>query len=122
MTAQVTRGYIGSRYPDGRVYVGVIEDGAVTEPLPHIEHHSPDGFEWGYGGSGPADLALSMLAHAMGESDPDKIPPALYQQFKFDYIATLDRNRNWEISRSAVMSWIASHTELMDPDLLNPQQ
>lgn len=24
-------------------------------------HHSPDGFEWGYPGSGPSDLALNLL-------------------------------------------------------------
>jgi hypothetical protein len=27
--------------------------------------HSPDGFEWGYGGSGPADLALNIAEHAL---------------------------------------------------------
>lgn len=28
--------------------------------IPHlVVHHSPDGFEFGYGGSGPADLALN---------------------------------------------------------------
>ncbi len=28
--------------------------------------HSPSGFEWGYGGSGPADLALNILLAATG--------------------------------------------------------
>ena len=27
-----------------------------------IVHHSPTGMEWGHGGSGPADLALNVLA------------------------------------------------------------
>ena len=36
-------------------------DAAVTN-VPHsIIHHSPCGFEWGYAGSGPADLALNIL-------------------------------------------------------------
>lgn len=26
-----------------------------------VVHHSPTGFEWGYGGSGPADFALNVL-------------------------------------------------------------
>lgn len=26
-----------------------------------IYNHSPDGFNWGYGGSGPAQLALAVL-------------------------------------------------------------
>ena len=30
--------------------------------VPHlVVHHSPTGYEWGYGGSGPADLALNIL-------------------------------------------------------------
>ncbi len=29
--------------------------------IPHlVTHHSPDGFNWGYAGSGPADLALNI--------------------------------------------------------------
>src|SRR5204862_6265890 len=43
--------------------------GRVTvagEPLKHVVHHSPDGFQWGYGGSGPADLALSILSAVIG--------------------------------------------------------
>jgi len=29
--------------------------------VPHLcVHHSPTGFEWGFGGSGPADLALNL--------------------------------------------------------------
>jgi len=28
---------------------------------PVIRHHSPDGFEWGYAGSGPTDFALNVL-------------------------------------------------------------
>jgi hypothetical protein len=35
------------------------EEGRVVEILfdPRYFRHSPDGFEWGYGGSGPAELA-----------------------------------------------------------------
>lgn len=39
--------------------------GPTGEPLTNVPrkviHHSPDGFEWGYHGSGPADLALNMV-------------------------------------------------------------
>lgn len=111
---QVKRGYLGSRYPDSRAYVGVIEDGTVTYELPHIEHHSPDGFEWGFSGSGPADLALAILAHVFNlTSDTiDRIPPALYQQFKDDVIATLPRDANWEFGHTDVMDWVNRHGEL----------
>lgn len=35
--------------------------GGVITNVPHlVVHHSPNGFEFGYGGSGPADLALNV--------------------------------------------------------------
>lgn len=55
--------YRGSRLHNGDVSVTV--DG---EPLRHVVVHSPSGFNWGYGGSGPADLALSILADFFGEN------------------------------------------------------
>jgi hypothetical protein len=39
--------------------------GLSTGRLEHIEKHSPDGFAWGYEGSGPADLARSLLIDAL---------------------------------------------------------
>lgn len=39
-----------------------LEDGRAACNVPQvIVQHSPTGFEWGYGGSGPADLALNVL-------------------------------------------------------------
>lgn len=37
-------------------------------PLTHINIHSPGGFEWGYYGSGPSDLAIAILAHHFHEN------------------------------------------------------
>lgn len=47
-------------------------------PLTHQVRHSPSGFSWGYLGSGPAELALSILWDHLG-CEPT---PALYQDFK----------------------------------------
>ena len=33
-----------------------------------LANHSPTGFSWGYGGSGPAQLALAILAHYLRET------------------------------------------------------
>lgn len=41
--------------------------GAVAR-LPHYVKHSPTGFSWGFAGSGPADLARSLLIDALGDS------------------------------------------------------
>jgi hypothetical protein len=39
------------------------------KPLRHIPLHSPTGFEFGYGGSGPADLSLAILADYFESKD-----------------------------------------------------
>jgi len=58
-----------------------------NKPLKHIVKHSPTGFNWGYGGSGPADLALSILADCVGLETAEKH----YQRFKWDYVAKWGR-------------------------------
>lgn len=38
------------------------EDGEARASVPRrVTQHSPTGYEWGYNGSGPADLALNVL-------------------------------------------------------------
>ena len=42
--------------------------GRLVGPLPHrLVRRSPDGFAWGYGGSGPSELALNLLLDALGD-------------------------------------------------------
>ena len=65
------------KYRNG--YYRVTVNGA---PLRHVCRHSPDGFEWGYGGSGPADLARSILIDCLGEERADR----LYQDFKSKFV------------------------------------
>lgn len=55
----------GTRTANGTI-VEVVEAGA-RRSLRHIAYHSPTGLEWGYGGSGPADLARSILVEVMGD-------------------------------------------------------
>ena len=58
--------YGGTRTEDGIAQVTVEDQEAHTSaPLHHVRHHSPTGMEWGFGGSGPADLAHSILADAL---------------------------------------------------------
>jgi len=52
-----------------------------------IINHSPDGFNWGYGGSGPAQLALSILLEITSEEKAIQ----MYQDFKWSVIASLPR-------------------------------
>lgn len=57
-------GYWYSGRMDGTVWV---TDRDQQRRLEHHVRHSPDGFAWGYGGSGPADLARSILIDALGD-------------------------------------------------------
>ena len=57
----------------------VTVDGESLPPRSDLRDHSPDGLEWGYGGSGPSQLALAILAHHLS-SDEEALE--LYQEFK----------------------------------------
>ena len=94
--------YTGRRLTDGTAVVNVLENGDVHElPLRlDLENHSPTGFEWGYGGSGPAQLALAILAHATRD---DRLACRLHQPFKWARIATLDPDHPWEIYSDDVL-------------------
>ena len=50
-----------------------------------LKNHSPDGFNWGYGGSGPAQLSLAILLKYMHP----EYALALYQDFKFRFVANI---------------------------------
>jgi len=56
--------YIGSR--TGEV-IDVTVDGASLNPRLDLRCLSEEGYEWGYVGSGPYQLALAILAHELGE-------------------------------------------------------
>lgn len=86
-------------YPDRRV---VVIKGGEMKSLPvrlDLRNHSPDGFNWGYHGSGPAQLALALLADALGD---DLRAEFLYQQFKAETVATWPMGKSWEIDAMEV--------------------
>lgn len=53
-----------------------------------VHNHSPDGFCWGYGGSGPAQLALALMLEITDKETALKE----YQEFKWDVIACLPQS------------------------------
>lgn len=109
--------------------MGSTPEGAVvlarSYGLPHIVHHSPTGFEFGYLGSGPADLALSILAdyfdappelvlrRLRGPLDVDgtnardnaEAVVRLYQSFKEDFIAR-QRGSEFSITADDIDRWL----------------
>ena len=42
----------------------------------NIKYHSPTGFEWGYAGSGPADLALNLAEQVVQKAELETIQDA----------------------------------------------
>lgn len=75
--------HITGRAADRRVTV----DGHDLSPEPsqRLYNHSPDGFAWGYEGSGPAQLALAILLSA---GVPASGALACHQDFKRTVVAT----------------------------------
>jgi hypothetical protein len=87
--------YRGIRTGDG---VTVTVNGQPLNPRHDLRNHSPDGFEWGYSGSGPAQLALAILADHLGD---DARAQALYQEFKFTVVAGFQGDE-WRMNSTAI--------------------
>jgi hypothetical protein len=103
--------YHGKRIEGGvRVWVEDPETHQEAE-LPHVQKHSPTGFEWGYGGSGPADLALAILAYHL---EMDGVSSGLYQQFKMAFVQNF--GEEWSLRRSVVDKWLTKRWSAMTED------
>lgn len=110
------------------------EDGLHFNIYQIIYHHSPTGFEIGYGGSGPADFALNILELFLRESGekgalklrnwtPDADEPTsikicelawyLHQDFKRDFICGMDRNGG-TIKGDDIRLWILENRDKKD--------
>jgi hypothetical protein len=77
-------------------------DGQKCQPLPlrlDLVNHSPTGFSWGYGGSGPAQLALALLADALAD---DHRAVRLHQEFKFKVVACWPQGERWWITTEQI--------------------
>lgn len=93
--------YTGYRIRDARGHfvqavVTVHEPGQAPRPL-DLRHdlrlHSSE-FNWGYGGSGPAQLALALAADVLGD---DEQAQEVYQPLKFRIVGRLPDD-GWSLS------------------------
>jgi hypothetical protein len=95
----------------------------VSTNVPHLfRMHSPSGFAWGYGGSGPADLALNILHLFLPVTKKGKRRSAsvavgkgprcsydawnLHQLFKREIIEPLDWDANHVIPGDRIREWL----------------
>jgi hypothetical protein len=66
-----------------------------------VRNHSPDGFSWGYYGSGPAQLALAIMLEEFPEAEASRI----YQAFKRDHVSTWPMDDRWKINSDQIAEW-----------------
>lgn len=80
----------------------------VLDPGPSLAvvNHSPDGFAWGYGGSGPSQLALAILLDFTGDRH---IAEALYMDFKWAFVAYWPKDAAWTLRGEDLQEWLKSH-------------
>jgi hypothetical protein len=108
--------YQGIRRTLGETIVTKEPHGVALPPCFDIHNHSPTGFEWGYGGSGPAQLSLAITFDVLGGNDPQLTEGEreaitertrhVYQKVKAvwtRYIAVDE----WVVTRSALVAIIA---------------
>jgi Family of unknown function (DUF6166) len=87
--------YRGVRPVDGAgaAIIEVLDDaGVVTGLVAHLPRHSPAGMNWGYGGSGPADCARSLLIAALGD---EALCPACVGQGRVYLVSRGDEDGPW---------------------------
>lgn len=111
--------YTGYRLLDARgnpvqAVVTVHEEGREPQPL-ELRHdlrlHSAE-FNWGYGGSGPAQLALALAADVLGDDDQAQ---DVYQRLKFRLIGRLP-NDGWSLTEQRLRETIDQIQREKDQD------
>jgi hypothetical protein len=77
----------------------------MPQPSQKLYNHSSD-FNWGYGGSGPAQLALALLFDVTGDGD---LSVKLHQHFKWQFVAHW--GNSWQITSDEIKQWVAEGAE-----------
>ena len=83
--------YSGRRAGAGCV---VTVDGQPLDPRLDLRAFSAEGFEWGYDGAGPRQLALAIVADHFG--DPG-VALAHHDRFRLNFVVAL-REDSWSIT------------------------
>ena len=99
---------ISHQFPFSRSVMMIDENRSARELHPDrsqaVKNHSQDGFNWGYSGSGPAQLALAILLEV---TDSEEIALAHYHDFKVEVIAAIpSQETDWVIEESKFIDWL----------------
>jgi len=82
-----------------------------------LRSHSPTGLNWGFGGSGPAQCSLAILADHL---EDDREALGLCQAFKWAVIAGLPIAEPWELTSAQIDEALAGLTPKEPPGLGGP--
>lgn len=104
------KSYVGfrtNRAGNGRgdAVVNVLEPDKPPRPLDprlNLRSHSPTGFEWGYPGSGPAQLALALAADVLKDDDRALL---VYQRLKFELVGGF-ADEGWALTEAQLWGTI----------------
>lgn len=79
-------------------------DGMEIDPAISLSvcNHSPDGFNWGYGGSGPAQLAFAILIDQQADL---RVAFDLHQVFKWELLVSADGDKDLHVEVD-VNEWV----------------
>jgi len=71
-----------------------------------LGNHSPTGFAWGYGGSGPHQLSIAILSDFFG----DECAKQYSHMFKWDVISRLEQTpKQFDIHGYNIIDWASVH-------------
>jgi len=68
-------------------------------------NHSPDGFNWGYNGSGPSQLSYAILRHFTNDSN---LTRKYYIKFRREIISKIPMDREFELPVNTINEWMVN--------------
>ena len=91
-----------------------------------VVYHSPTGYSWGYGGSGPGDLALNILEWLLTDEGYRGARQACYRGSCFTLAWSLHHNLKWDliahcpkegdvIPLATLKSWLGTYRLVVEP-------
>ena len=104
---------------DHSLYVTVRDHKKGLKALSHHLRYSPTGYNWGYGGSGPSELARCILLDAFGVDDCPDTPnecrcdnnwaESSYPAFRDSVISDLKQEEDWKLYQDWILDWVFDH-------------
>jgi len=100
---------------------GVDAEEEPIDPCHDIINHSPDGYNWGYAGSGPAQLALAICFDYLREKEKAF---RVYQELKAQIIAGVPQETEyWELTGEQLFDFFGGNLEdaMIDIPVFSPE-